>query len=74
MSTPETKEQMMARMKVEAMRDCAPHGEDQRDAEIAALRALIAECLALNPAVTGDLATVRVWADVVRRMREASNG
>lgn len=43
-------------------------------AEVDDLRGLIAECLALHPVVTGDMEKVRVWADVVRRMREAARG
>lgn len=37
------------------------------------LRGLIAECLALNPVVSGDMEKVRVWADVVARMKEAAS-
>ena len=44
------------------------HGKAEADE----LRGLLAECLALNPVVSGDMEKVRVWADVVRRMREAA--
>lgn len=38
------------------------------------LRSLIADCLALNPVVTGDMEKVRVWTDVVRRMQAVARG
>ena len=37
------------------------------------MRGLLAECLALNPAVSGDMEKVRVWSDVARRMKEEAN-
>ena len=40
----------------------------------AELRGLMAECLALNPTVSGDMEKVRVWADVVKRMKAAAGG
>lgn len=52
--------------------------ERERDEALALsapeLRGLIAECLALNPTVTGDMEKVRVWADVVKRMKKAALG
>lgn len=37
--------------------------------ERANLRGVIAECLALNPIVSGDMKKVRVWAQVLERMK-----
>lgn len=49
--------------------------EEAARARVAELRGLIAECLALNPIVSGDMEKVRVWADLLRRMKkEASDG
>ena len=39
------------------------------EAKLADARGLAAECLALNPMVSGDMEKVRVWADVVARLR-----
>lgn len=44
------------------------HAEGE-SSTVAELRGLIAECLALNPTVSGDMDKVRVWVDVLRRMK-----
>ncbi len=36
---------------------------------ISELRGLVAEMLALNPFVSGDMEKVRVWADVLKRLK-----
>lgn len=33
------------------------------------VRGLLAECLALNPTVIGDMEKIRVWLDVIARMK-----
>lgn len=43
------------------------------ESHTANLRGLLAECLALNPMVSGNMEKVREWAEVVRRMREEAS-
>lgn len=45
-----------------------------QDEDLANARGLVAELLALNPSVSGDMEKVRVFADVIRQMQEFAGG
>lgn len=46
---------------------------DHFRARVVKMRGLLAECLALNPIVSGDMEKMHVWADVLRRMKKEAS-